>query len=75
MPIVTPRDGESAEALITRFTKLVQRDGVLREFKRRRHFISKSEQRRTAAEKAARKRARHAARAAARAAARRPSAR
>jgi small subunit ribosomal protein S21 len=62
MPFVTPRDGESGEALVSRFTKLVQRDGVLREFKRRRHFISKSQMRRIAEQKAARKRARRAAR-------------
>lgn len=62
MTIVSARDGESGETLITRFTKLVQRDGILREFKRRRHFISKSEQRRIDAQKAARKRARRAAR-------------
>jgi len=62
MPYVEPRDGESGEALVNRFTKLVQRDGVLREFKRRRHFISAGELRRQAAQKAARKRARRAAR-------------
>ena len=62
MPFVSPRDGESGESLVARFTKLVQRDGVLREFKRRRHFISNGEQRRMAAQKAARKRARRAAR-------------
>lgn len=62
MPFVSPRDGESGEALVARFTKLVQRDGVLREFKRRRHFISNGEARRMAAQKAARKRARRAAR-------------
>ncbi|MBI2759878.1 MAG: 30S ribosomal protein S21 [Chloroflexi bacterium] len=60
MSFVSPRDGESGEALISRFTKLVQRDGVLREFKRRRFFISNSEARRIAAQKAARKRARRA---------------
>ncbi len=66
MLLVTPREGESSEALINRFTKLVQRDGVLREFKRRRHFISKPQQRRLDAQKAARKRARRAAKAASR---------
>lgn len=66
MLLVTPREGESSEALINRFTKLVQRDGVLREFKRRRHFVSKPQQRRLDAQKAARKRARRAAKAAAR---------
>jgi len=62
MPYVTAREGESGEALVSRFTKLVQRDGVLREVKRRRHFISKPQLRRIAAQKAARKRARRAAR-------------
>jgi ribosomal protein S21 len=62
MPFVAAREGETGEALISRFTKLVQRDGVLREFKRRRHFISKPQLRRIAAQKAARKRARRAAR-------------
>ena len=59
---VSPREGESGEALVSRFTKLVQRDGVLREAKRRRFFVSKAQQRRQAALKAARKRARRAAR-------------
>src|SRR5690348_8210265 len=36
MLLVQARDGESGEAMISRFTKQVQRDGVLREFKRRR---------------------------------------
>lgn len=62
MPFVMAREGETGEALVSRFTKLVQRDGVLREFKRRRHFISKSQMRRIAEQKAARKRARRAAR-------------
>ena len=66
MPFVSPREGESGEALINRFAKLVQRDGVLREFKRRRHFVSKPQLRRMAAQKAARKRARQAAKRAAR---------
>ena len=59
---VTPREGESGEALVSRFTKLVQRDGVLREVKRRRFFISKAQRRRQDAAKAARKRARRSAR-------------
>jgi ribosomal protein S21 len=62
MPFVEAREGESGEALVSRFTKLVQRDGILREFKRRRHFVSAGELRRVAAQKAARKRARRAAR-------------
>jgi small subunit ribosomal protein S21 len=58
MLLVNLREGESADALLARFTKMVQRDGILREVKRRRHFISASEARRLAAQKAARKRAR-----------------
>ena len=54
------REGESGEALLGRFTKMVQRDGILREVKRRRHFISNAQARRIAAQKAARKRARRA---------------
>jgi ribosomal protein S21 len=58
MLIVTPRDGENAEQFVARFTKLVQRDGILREVKRRRHFISNHEAERLVKQKAARKRAR-----------------
>jgi len=68
MLIVTPRDGESAEQLVARFTKLVQRDGILREAKRRRHFISNHDAERMVQQKAARKRARAARKAAERAA-------
>ena len=56
--IVTARDGESGDALLSRFTKLVQRDGILREVKRRRHFISNGEKARLARQQAARRRAR-----------------
>lgn len=66
MLMVTRRENEGGEELLSRFTRMVQRDGVLREVKRRRHFISASEARRVAAQKAARKRARRAAKAAAR---------
>lgn len=52
------RDGESGEHLLTRFRQAVQRDGILREIKQRRHFIPKSERRRIAAAKAARRRRR-----------------
>ncbi|MHB8574862.1 MAG: 30S ribosomal protein S21 [Dehalococcoidia bacterium] len=68
MLIVTPRDGEPADAMLARFTKLVQRDGILREVKRRRHFISNHEAERLVKQKAARKRARAARKAAERAA-------
>ncbi len=66
MVMIYARDQESGEAMVSRFTKMVQRDGVLSEFKRRRHFVSKTEQRRLDAQRAARKRARRAAKLAAR---------
>lgn len=56
--MVTSRDGESGEQLLSRFNKLVQRDGILREIKRRRHFISNGEKERLARQQAARRRAR-----------------
>ena len=56
--IVTAREGESGDQLLSRFTKLVQRDGILREVKRRRHFISNGERARLARQQAARRRAR-----------------
>jgi ribosomal protein S21 len=46
------RDGESGDALLNRFTKMVQRDGILREVKARRHFISQGERLRIAQRKA-----------------------
>jgi ribosomal protein S21 len=46
------RDGESGDALPNRFTKMVQRDGILREVKARRHFISQGERLRIAQRKA-----------------------
>jgi ribosomal protein S21 len=68
MLVIVPRDGESQEALLNRFTTTVQRDGILREVKRRRHFLSNHEQERLVKQKAARKRARAARKAAERAA-------
>ncbi len=52
------KDGESPEALLARFNKMIQREGILREAKARRHFISNSELARIAARKAARRRRR-----------------
>jgi small subunit ribosomal protein S21 len=49
------RDGESQEHLLTRFRQAVQKDGILREAKRKRHFVSKSETRRLARAKALRR--------------------
>ena len=53
--VVERRDNEHAEKLLDRFRLVVQRAGILREAKRRRHFISKTETRRMARAKAARK--------------------
>jgi small subunit ribosomal protein S21 len=52
---VVLRDGESPEALLRRFRKKVQRAGVLRDARKKRWFMSKSEQRRIAKRKAIRK--------------------
>ena len=52
------RDGESQEHLLTRFRQAVQKDGILREAKMKRHFISKPEAKHLAQAKAARRRAR-----------------
>jgi ribosomal protein S21 len=49
------REGESQERLLTRFRQAVQRDGILREARRKRHFVPKSEARRMARAKAARR--------------------
>ncbi|MDE2639007.1 MAG: 30S ribosomal protein S21, partial [Chloroflexota bacterium] len=57
---VTRKDGEDGEALLRRFNKLVQRDGVLQEARRRRHFISNREKQRQAERRAARRRRRSA---------------
>ena len=55
---VTRRDGEDSEQLLRRFNKLIQRDGVLQEARRRRHFISNREKQRQAERRAARRRRR-----------------
>ena len=57
MSYVSVREGESGEALVARFNKLVQRDGILREVKRRRHFLSNGEKARMAQQRSARRRA------------------
>ena len=49
------RQGESVENLLKRFRKKVTRDRILSEAKRKRYFVSKSEQRRIAKRKAQRK--------------------
>ena len=55
MTYVALRDGISDEQLLRRFRKKVQRGGILREAKKKRWFVSKSEQRRLAERKAIRK--------------------
>jgi small subunit ribosomal protein S21 len=64
---VVLREGESPEALLNRFTKGVQRSGILKEAREHRFFVPDGEKRRMARQKAIRKAARKAARAAARA--------
>ena len=59
--IVTAYDGEYPERLLDRFTKMVQKDGILREAKSRRHFLSKGEQSRIARKKSLRRIAKKAA--------------
>ena len=57
MPLkVSRREGESEDSLLKRFQRMVQMDGVLREAKARRHFMSKREAARLKAKKNARRR-------------------
>jgi small subunit ribosomal protein S21 len=49
------RSGESPESLLKRFRKKVIRDKVLSDVKKKRFFVSKSEQRRIAQRKAIRR--------------------
>ena len=53
---VTLRDGETQDSLLKRFQRMVQMDGVLREAKSHRYFISKREAARLKAKKSARRR-------------------
>ena len=55
MPNVVLQPGESQDNLVRRFRKKVMRDGILRDAKRKRHFVSKSEKRRIAERKAMRR--------------------
>ncbi|MBI3953377.1 MAG: 30S ribosomal protein S21 [Chloroflexi bacterium] len=55
MSQVILQDGESQESLLNRFKKVVMRDGVLRELKQRRYFVSKQEKARAKARKAAKR--------------------
>ena len=49
------RSGESAESLLKRFRKQVTQDGILSTVRKKRFFVSKSEQRRIAHRKAIRR--------------------
>ena len=49
------RPGESQEALLKRFRKEVVRDRILSTYRKKRWFVSKSEERRLAKQRAARK--------------------
>jgi small subunit ribosomal protein S21 len=55
MTRVICRNGESPESLLKRFRKKVARDRVLSDAKRKRYFVSKSEQKRIALRKAKRR--------------------
>ncbi|MFN2128928.1 MAG: 30S ribosomal protein S21 [Anaerolineae bacterium] len=55
MTKVVLRQGESPESLLRRFRKKVARDRILSEAKRKRYFVSKSEERRIAQRKAMRR--------------------
>ena len=53
---VSIREGETQESLLKRFQRVVQMDGVLREAKAHRHFLSKRDVARLKAKKSARRR-------------------
>ncbi|MGD8398245.1 MAG: 30S ribosomal protein S21 [Anaerolineae bacterium] len=55
MATVVLKSGESQEQLLKRFRKKIQRERVLSDAKRKRFFVSKSEQRRIALRKAKRR--------------------
>lgn len=55
MTRVVARDGESPESLLRRFRKAVTRDRILSDIKRKRFFVSRSEQRRVKLRKAKRR--------------------
>ncbi|HUT18813.1 MAG TPA: 30S ribosomal protein S21 [Anaerolineae bacterium] len=55
MTRVVLRTGESPESLLRRFRKKVTQDRILSDAKRKRYFVSKSEQRRVALRKARRR--------------------
>jgi len=53
---VSIREGETQDSLLRRFQKMVQMDGILRDAKAHRHFLSKREVARLKAKKNARRR-------------------
>jgi small subunit ribosomal protein S21 len=55
LPKVKLKDGESQQQLLRRFRKKVTRSGVMSEVRKRRWFVSKSEQRRMDEKKAIRR--------------------
>jgi small subunit ribosomal protein S21 len=55
MANVELRPGETQDNLLRRFRKKVMRNGILRDAKKKRYFVSKSEKRRIAKRKAIRR--------------------
>jgi ribosomal protein S21 len=53
---VSIREGETQDSLLKRFQRMIQMDGVLREVKSHRYFLSKRETARLKAKKNARRR-------------------
>ncbi len=53
---VSVRQGETQDSLLRRFQRVVQMDGILREVKAHRYFLSKREAARLKAKKNARRR-------------------
>ena len=53
---VSIREGETQDSLLRRFQKMVQMDGILREAKAHRYFLSSRETARLKAKKSARRR-------------------
>jgi ribosomal protein S21 len=57
MPLeVNIREGETQDSLLRRFQRMVQMNGVLREMKAHRYFLSKREAARLKAKRSARRR-------------------
>ncbi len=57
MPLeVSIREGETQDSLLRRFQRMIQMNGVLREMKSHRYFLSKREAARLKAKRSARRR-------------------